>query len=269
MRDPCPPIEGDRPTSLAGPLESQRQTADPRFSPTVYTAALLEAALEVLHTGAVHSGFELGVGGGYVMASLLQAGVERFEGVDILPDAVAHSRGLLERLGLSARAKVEIGDLWGRHDGRRFDLIVANLPQFPLSGALDELHPPTWSDGGPDGRRVIDPFIAGLATHLAPGGTAVMTHNIFVNLQLTLARARADGLQVRERSRHLVPLSPQRAEELQRGSGRWGSGGPADDEVGLTRVGPQLFAGFVVLELRKQGRAALEDASTPDPLRAE
>ncbi|HTR82941.1 MAG TPA: hypothetical protein VMI56_00585, partial [Reyranella sp.] len=32
------------------------------------------------------------------------------------------------------------------------------------------------------GRELLDPFLDGLARHLAPGGRAILTHNAFVSL---------------------------------------------------------------------------------------
>ena len=60
---------------------------------------------------------------------------------------------------------------------------------MPIPGRL-----PTWSAGGADGRALLDPFLEGLAAHLAPGGRAVITHNAFVGLERSreiVARAAA------------------------------------------------------------------------------
>jgi hypothetical protein len=54
--------------------------------------------------------------------------------------------------------------------------------------------PANWSAGGPDGRRLVDAFIDGLAAHLAPGGRALMTHNSYIGLDRTREAAAAHGL---------------------------------------------------------------------------
>lgn len=158
---------------------------DPTLTPTVYTAGLLQQSLLRLRRAKARQGLEIGVGGGYLMAALLQAGVERFVCVDILAASVRSTIGLLDRCGLSDRGQVHLGNMWDACADRRFDLVVANLPHFPLQSELQEDHPPTWSDGGSDGRALIDPFVQGLASHLEPSGVVLMTHNVFVGLDRT------------------------------------------------------------------------------------
>jgi release factor glutamine methyltransferase len=56
-----------------------------------------------------------------------------------------------------------------------FDLIVFNPPYLPTSegdylGGWDDL----MLDGGPDGRRTIKRFLAGIGEHLAPGGRILL-----------------------------------------------------------------------------------------------
>src|SRR5262249_15170375 len=41
---------------------------------------------------------------------------------------------------------------------------------------------PTWSAGGLDGRRLLDPFLEGLGEHLVTGGRAFITHNALVGV---------------------------------------------------------------------------------------
>ena len=53
--------------------------------------------------------------------------------------------------------------MWLPVAGRRFDLIVANLPHFPMERSDVPGRLPTWSAGGTDGRALLDPFLEGLA----------------------------------------------------------------------------------------------------------
>ena len=69
---------------------------DPTLTPTVYTAGLLQQSLLRLRRAKARQGLEIGVGG-YLTAALLQAGVERFVGVDILAASVRSTIGLLDR----------------------------------------------------------------------------------------------------------------------------------------------------------------------------
>ena len=76
---------------------------------------------------------------------------------------------LLGELGHGATAELHRGDMWQPVAGRRFDLIVANLPHFPMEPVEVAGRLPTWSAGGADGRCLLDPFLEGLAEHLAAG----------------------------------------------------------------------------------------------------
>ena len=113
-----------------------------------------------------------------------------------------------------------------RSHGRRFDLILANLPHFPMEAAAIGDRLPTWSSGGADGRPLLDPFLAGLGDHLTPSGRAVIAHNAFVGLEATKAAAHRQGLAGR-RDRHACwsicrrpKLARMTPEVLQRETGR-------------------------------------------------
>ena len=167
--------------------------ADP-FAPSDYTAQLLQVARRLLRERRPDRVFEVGLGSGVVLASLLQAGAGGGGGVDIEPAAVEATRRLLESLGLGAQAQVDQGALWSTSGERRYDLIVANLPHFAAERAEDGVHLPSWGSGGADGRRWVDPFLEGLARHLAPQGRALMTHNTFIGLERTQDLLQSLGL---------------------------------------------------------------------------
>jgi methylase of polypeptide subunit release factors len=114
-------------------------------------------------------------------------------GIDIEQDAVDASSLLLAGLGHD-NAEFLRGDMWRPVAGRRFDVIVANLPNSPHEQVSIAGRPPNWSAGGRDGRRLVDAFVAGLAAHLVPGGCALMTHNSYIGLERTREGALAQGL---------------------------------------------------------------------------
>ena len=193
---------------------------------------------------------EIGTGSGVVMATMLALGASRALGVDLEPGAVTCTLALLQALGLDGHARVVQGDMWAPCAGQRFDIIAANLPQFPLLQTLADGRLPSWSSGGADGRALIDRFLRGLTAHLEPGGLVVMTHNAFVDLQHTHDMLRTAGLVATVASTVSVPLAlPKLAglppPLLQACLGR-----------GLHRVGEYAFADFHVLEISHAGRSA-------------
>ena len=107
-------------------------------------------------------GLDMGTGSGVLLATLGLLGVERIYGVDIDPDAIAASERLVRELGLFERTRLLQGSLWEPLGDEQFDVVVANLPNFAASQPSDPDHSRFWSVGGPDGRKLLDPFLAGL-----------------------------------------------------------------------------------------------------------
>jgi release factor glutamine methyltransferase len=167
------------------------------FSPSEYTAALLlylrKNPARVLSSRAL----EMGPGSGVVMATLLSLGAQSAVGIELEALAVQATQDLLDQEGLRAKARLVQGDLWAACGDARYDLVVTNLPQFAAEHIEGDGRLPSWSAGGIDGRRSVDPFLKGLGRHLAPGGLAVMTHNVFLDFRKTEAMADALGLQAR------------------------------------------------------------------------
>jgi methylase of polypeptide subunit release factors len=175
--------------------EAQRHATVPSLRPSEYTATLIAALRSRPECVRGARVLEIGSGSGTVLAALGTMGASALCGVDIEQDAIDASSRLLERLDLDATVELHRGDMWLPVAGRRFDLIVANLPHFPMeepvrvAGRL-----PTWSSGGADGRWLLDPFIEGLPVHLAPGGHAFLNHNAFVGVERSRAIATEHGL---------------------------------------------------------------------------
>ena len=164
-------------------------------------------------------------------------------GGDIEHDAVKAGGLLLRQLGHGAPAELHCGDMWLPVAGRRFDLIVANLPHFPMDPVPVEGRLPTWSSGGADGRWLLDPFIAGLPAHLAPGGRAVMTHNGFVGLEASQAIARYHGLSLRIILTVLVYIAEEKLARMTPAVLR------AEDGRTLHRYGPYTFGEVHIVEI--------------------
>ena len=128
------------------------------FWPSQYTAALLQALR--LHREWVDGArvLEIGCGSGVLLAAAGRLGAAALCGVDLEPAAVATTRTLLLDLDLTAAIEVHQGDLFAPVHDRRFDLILANLPHFPMEPAPIGERLPTWSSGGADGRAIARSF---------------------------------------------------------------------------------------------------------------
>ena len=192
-------LEAGRPGVKAALRDARRIVLNETnlFSPSEYTAALLLYLRK--HPARVHASraLEMGPGSGVVMATLLALGAQSALGIELEALAVQATQKLLDQEGLQANASLLQGDMWGVCGDARFDLVVTNLPQFAAEHIEGDGRLPTWSAGGPDGRRCVDQFLKGLSRHLAPGGLAVMTHNVSLDFAKTQLMADALGLQAR------------------------------------------------------------------------
>ena len=214
--------------------------------PSEYTAALIQ----VLRARAAHvrgaDALEIGSGSGVVLAALGALGAASLCGIDIENEAVESGALLLRELGYG-NAQFHQGDMWRPVAGRRFNVIAANLPQFPTmrGGFPDRL--PSWSSGGPDGRALLDPFLKGLTEHLAPGGRALITHNAFVDLELSRSIIEQCGLSLRIAMTTLVYIAGEKLNLM--------TPSILCEEEGrsIHRYGPYAFAEMHIVEIGGPG----------------
>ncbi|MFB6557771.1 hypothetical protein ACFCYH_02475 [Streptomyces sp. NPDC056400] len=83
------------------------------------------------------------------------------------------------------------GDFGARTAGRRFDLVIVNLPYVPAPGARLPSHGPEWAwDTGSDRRGVIDRICTSAPALLRPGGVLLMVHSAMCGPEKTLDRSR-------------------------------------------------------------------------------
>ena len=137
-----------------------------------------------------------------LLATLGELGVQQLVGVDVEQAALRSTATLLRAMHLMERARLLRGSLWEPVGTARFDIVVANVPHFAATEPSDPDRSPHWSMGGVDGRHLLDPFLAGLAMHLADDGVALITHNAFVGEDRTKAILLDQGLSVAWRARH-------------------------------------------------------------------
>ena len=230
------PVSPARPLAAAPPTDA--------FRPSDYTGLLLHA----LRSRAQHfgrgMGLDMGTGSGVLLATLGLLGVECIYGVDIDPDAIAASERLARELGLFERTRLLQGSLWEPLGDEQFDVVVANLPNFAACQPSDPEHSRFWSVGGPDGRKLIDPFLAGLRYHLRDTGVAFMTHNVFARLEETNDILARHGLSARAILATVSLLHPVKSDLLNPDVRTRYTG------TAISRLGPYEFADVQVLEIR-------------------
>lgn len=106
--------------------------------------------------------FDIGTGTGVIAALLARRGVERIVATDQDPRALGCARENLARLGYGERVEVVAADLFPEGQA---SLVVCNPPWLPARPSS----PVEAAVYDPDS-RMLKGFLAGLATHLAPGG---------------------------------------------------------------------------------------------------
>ena len=211
--------------------------------PSEYTGALIQVLRAEPRRVRGAYALEIGSGSGVVLAALGALRAASLCGVDIEREAVTAGSRLLDELGHGAAAQFHHGDMWQPVRDRRFDLVVANLPHFPMTyGSFAGRHQ-SWSYGGADGRRLLDPFLEGLAGHLAPHGRAIVTHNAFVGLEKSRKILRCHGLGLVVVLTVLVHIPTDKA-ELMTAAIR-----DAEEGRSIHRYGPYLFADMHILEI--------------------
>ena len=199
---------------------------------------------------------DVGCGSGLLLAAAGDLGAATLTGVDVEPDAVAASQALLRKLGHGGRSDIIQGDMFAPVKGRRFDLIVANLPHFPMAevGAEEGRHL-SWSAGGHNGRVLLDRLLAALSVHLSSHGRALVAHTAFVDVEAPRAAVRCAGLVVAVTDTVLVPVSPAKLELM-----------PPDllaRETGKTlhRYGPHALAEVLVVAISSEADNAAHNGS--------
>lgn len=215
--------------------------------PSEYTAALIQALLDRPQWVAGARTLEIGFGSGVVLAAVAQLGAASLCGVDCEEDAIQAGTAMLGQMDVAA--ELHRGVLWAPVAGRQFDLIIANLPHFPTEAHHFAGRLPSWSHGGHDGRQLLDPFLEGLADHLAPGGRAVITHNAFVDLAETQKRLSAQGLAASILSTVLLALPQEKAAVMSPDIRA------REDSRTIYTLGGYSFARMYILEIGAAGLA--------------
>lgn len=167
--------------------------ADHREMPTVYEPAedsklLAETAVSRIETGRV---LEVGVGSGYVAERVQAETAATVVGCDINPEACSRAR--------TAGVEAVRGDLTEPFDRDSFDVILFNPPYLPTPPEAEWDDPLEYAlSGGPDGRRVIRPFLAGVPRVLRPDGRILLLISTLTDVTAVSGLADRAGLEAEE-----------------------------------------------------------------------
>ncbi len=140
---------------------------------------------------------EIGTGSG--LASILNAKTNPSNEVlatDINPAAIECARKNAESNSVSNIHFLQ-SDLFQKVEGK-FDYILFNPPYLPTSG--DERIPGNLNyafDGGEDGRKTLDKFLAEFDRFLAPKGILLLVQSSLNSQEKTLASLQAEGFATR------------------------------------------------------------------------
>lgn len=213
--------------------------------PSEYTAALIQVLKTRPDLVCGSAALEIGSGSGVVLAALATLGASSLCGIDIEEDAITSGMLLLAELGHGEATELYLGDMWLPVAGRRFDLIVANLPHFPMERSDVPGRLPTWSAGGGNGRALLDPFLEGLQEHLAEDGRAIITHNAFVELERSREILARSGLALRIALTTLVYIPEEKLSRMAVGVLA------AHDGCTIHRYGPYAFGEMHIVEIAR------------------
>ncbi|QBF34010.1 methyltransferase [Thalassococcus sp. S3] len=199
-------------SQLAPPV---RATRTPLFEPSEYTSLILSFLRDRPEIVRGRSVCEIGSGNGVIAAQAALLGARRLTVTDVEDLGLEAARDCIASIDTRPDSVEYVqGPVWEPLAGRTFDLILANLPHFPCDALHLPHRLPTWGAGGPDGRAVLYPFIAGLDQHLTRDGVAVFTHNRFIDLDRTQAMIAAAGLRMTTSHDIIVPLPAQKVAAL-------------------------------------------------------
>lgn len=133
------------------------------------------------------------------------------DAVDIDRRAVVASRrnALLNGVQISVRH----GNLFAPVSGRQFDAILANPPYVPSPKGRG-FSSFNWSDGGPDGRTLIDQICEQAANHLAVGGSLWLVHSSLADVEQSVRALELQGMDVDKLAEREEPFGPLTRERL-------------------------------------------------------
>lgn len=159
-----------------------RDTLIPRPDTEILVQCAVDFLCARLEAGATACTIaDIGTGTGAIALSTLHytEGI-RADAVDISPAAAAVARENAERLGLTERIDIHVGDLLAPLAGGRYDMILSNPPYIPtadiatLMPEVRSYEPHLALDGGADGLNIYRRLMADAPTLLKEGGAVAV-----------------------------------------------------------------------------------------------
>ncbi len=123
---------------------------------------------------------DVGTGSGAIACTIAAEDDEAFvEGTDVSSDAVDVARLNAQRLNVADRCRLYCGPFGAPVTGRRFDLVLANLPYVPTKDIPSRPNPVAFEprealDGGADGLDVYRGFVPALPALLERGAAVLL-----------------------------------------------------------------------------------------------
>lgn len=156
---------------------------------------------------------DLGSGSGIV--ALARANRARWvTGVDIDNASVSCARSNARLYGITNATFLK-SSWFDRLKGQKFDLIVANLPQYPKPpGDIDCDYIDRAVNAGEDGRKHLDEIIAAAPAHLNPYGRIQINQSQFADIGKTVTLLRKKGLRPVITARRYEPTGRTSRERL-------------------------------------------------------
>jgi release factor glutamine methyltransferase len=187
-----------------------------QVSPGVYApqedSALLIEALRASGRARGSRVADLCSGSGVVALSAATQGAASVAAFELCGTAVACARANAAAAGLDVR--VHQGS-WSRAaEFEPFDVITCNPPYVPFNVDADDaaipvaVGPATAWNAGRDGRRLLDPVCASALKLLADGGTILIVHSEFANVDRTVDGLRDAGLDAEVVAEQWIPFGP-------------------------------------------------------------
>ncbi len=123
---------------------------------------------------------DVGTGSGAIACTIAAEDDAAFvEGTDVSSDAVDVARLNAQRLNVADRCRIYCGPFGAPVTGRRFDLVLANLPYVPTRDIPSRPNPVAFEprealDGGADGLDAYRGFVPALPGLLEPGAVVLL-----------------------------------------------------------------------------------------------